>query len=112
MKVAGINQGSVLFLDKEVKQKSMPVGQEACRTGAKVQPREQRDGHNEIAFPPQVLHEAVDKANHILEVYGTELHFSLHEASGEMIVRVINTKDELNFRRTKDEAAPLKMPAD
>lgn len=53
MKVAGINQGSVLFLDKEVKQKSMPVGQEACRTGAKVQPREQRDGHNEIAFPPR-----------------------------------------------------------
>ncbi|MEG3069856.1 MAG: flagellar protein FlaG [Candidatus Syntrophopropionicum ammoniitolerans] len=55
------------------------------------------------SFSPQVLHEAVDKANHILEVYGTELHFSLHEASGEMIVRVINTKDESVIREIPPE---------
>ena len=103
MKVAGVGQSSGLLLDQEIKQKSVPGGREISQAGVRAQSRGQKEDQAEIVFSPEVLHEAVDKANHTLEVYGTELRFSLHEASGEMIVRVINTEDESVIREIPPE---------
>jgi len=57
----------------------------------------QRDNSNEgdtLSHQlPYNLEEAVGQANRTFETYGTQLRFTLHEASGEFMVKVINTKD-------------------
>ena len=45
------------------------------------------------ATDPKVLEENVELLNKTMESYKTEIRFSLHEASGEYQVKIINTKD-------------------
>ncbi|MHB8986912.1 MAG: flagellar protein FlaG, partial [Eubacteriales bacterium] len=51
----------------------------------------------------QGLEKAVGKANNIMESCGTELHFSIHEASGEMMVKIVNKKDNSVIREIPPE---------
>ncbi|BAF60274.1 Uncharacterized flagellar protein FlaG [Pelotomaculum thermopropionicum SI] len=51
----------------------------------------------------QKLEEAVEKTNKTMEMYNTELRFSIHEESGEVMVRVINTKDNSVIREIPPE---------
>lgn len=60
---------------------------------ADVKSPEQSGSEAKQVPSPQVLSEAVGKANQILETCNTELRFRIHQASGEMQVKVINTKD-------------------
>lgn len=53
---------------------------------------------------PQALLDAVSKANLTLEIYNTELRFSIHQASGEVQVKVINTKDNSVIREIPPES--------
>lgn len=46
---------------------------------------------------------AVDLLNKTMESYTTELRFKLHKASGEYIVKIINTKDNSVIREIPPE---------
>lgn len=45
------------------------------------------------------LKDAVNKINRTMETYNTELRFSIHEDSGETMVKVINTNDKTVIRQ-------------
>ncbi len=49
------------------------------------------------------LKDAVNKINRTMETYNTELRFSVHEDSGETMVKVINTKDDTVIRQIPPE---------
>lgn len=49
------------------------------------------------------LKDAVNKINQTMETYNTELRFSVHEDSGETMVKVINTKDDTVIRQIPPE---------
>lgn len=46
----------------------------------------------------QKLVEAVEQTNKTMETYNTALQFSIHEESGEIMVRVIDTRDDSVIR--------------
>ncbi|TEB15532.1 flagellar protein FlaG [Pelotomaculum sp. FP] len=100
MKVQSIDSTS-LPLKPDLKTKTFPERQETNPTDVKSQFQSQDE--SEKTSSPEVLEEAVDKANRTLETYGTELRFSIHEASGEIMVRVINTKDDSVIREIPPE---------
>lgn len=102
MKVQSIDSSS-FYLQPGVKAKVFPERQEANPTVVKSQFQGQAEGEAEKTPSPQVLEEAADKANRTLETYGTELRFSIHEGSGEMMVKVINTKDDSVVREIPPE---------
>lgn len=49
------------------------------------------------------LDEAIDQVNKTMETYTTELRFSIHKDSGEVSVKVINTKDNSVIREIPAE---------
>lgn len=49
------------------------------------------------------LKDAVNKINQTMMTYNTELRFSVHEDSGETMVKVINTKDDTVIRQIPPE---------
>lgn len=49
------------------------------------------------------LDEAIGQANKTMETYNTELRFSIHKESGEISVKVINTKDNSVIREIPPE---------
>lgn len=49
------------------------------------------------------LGKAVEQANETMETYGTELRFSIHKGSGEVMVKVINAKDNSVVREIPPE---------
>lgn len=49
------------------------------------------------------IQKAVDKMNMTMETYNTELRFTLHQKSGEYIIKVINTKDNSVIREIPPE---------
>lgn len=102
MKIQSIDSSS-FNLQPELKAKVLPERQEVNPTDVKSQFQGQAKDEAEITPSPQVLGEATDKANRTLEAYGTELRFSIHEASGEVMVRVINTKDDSVVREIPPE---------
>lgn len=66
-----------------------------------ARPTEQPEDRED--FERQNLDEAVNKANDIMESCNTELRFSVHEASGEMLVKIINKKDNSVIREIPPE---------
>lgn len=50
-----------------------------------------------------ILEEAIEQANKTMETYNTELRFSIHKDSGEIAVKVINTKDNSVIREIPPE---------
>lgn len=50
------------------------------------------------------VEKAVDLLNKTMESYNTQLKFTLHEGSGEYMVKVINTKDDTVIREIPPES--------
>ena len=66
-----------------------------------------------IIVGPEKLEKAVELANKTMEATSTELRFSIHKESGEVMVKVINTRDssvvrEIPPERVLDMVAYLK----
>lgn len=51
----------------------------------------------------QSLEVAVEQTNKTMETYNTELRFSIHEESGEVMVKVINLNDNTVIREIPPE---------
>jgi len=60
-------------------------------------------GDMDAELRQQKLEEAVEQTNKTMETYGTELRFSIHKESGEIMVKVINTKDNSVIREIPPE---------
>jgi flagellar protein FlaG len=102
MKIQSIDSGS-FYQQPEVKARIFSERRGVKLTEAGVQfPVQAGDQVNEVTTP-QRLDRAVDIANRTLETYGTELRFSIHESSGEIMVQVINTKDDSVIREIPSE---------
>ena len=52
----------------------------------------------------QKLAEAVEQTNKTMETYNTELRFSIHKESGELMVKVIDTRDDSVIRQIPPES--------
>lgn len=100
MKIQSIDSSS-FNMQPEVKAQVFTERREANPTDVKSQFQGQDEAEKTLS--PQVLGEAIDKANRTLGAYGTELRFSIHEASGEVMVKVINTKDDSVVREIPPE---------
>jgi len=60
-------------------------------------------GDMDAELRQQKLEEAVEQTNKTMETYGTELRFSIHEESGEIMVKVIDTRDNSVIREIPPE---------
>lgn len=104
MRVQGV-ENSFSPLQQDVKAK--PVIQESQGAGlpeVKAQDADKTEENNKQAWQkPGDLEKAVEQANQTMETYGTELRFSIHKESGEMMVKVINTKDNSVIREIPPE---------
>ncbi len=106
MKVQSIDT-SFISLRQEVKARVSTEKQGAGLAGVGTGPAEQ--GEEKIALDQQKkldrqrLEEAVEQANKTMETYRTELRFSIHEDSQEMMVEVINTADNSVIREIPPE---------
>ncbi|SFQ96993.1 flagellar protein FlaG [Desulfoscipio geothermicus] len=102
MKIAGIDPGAVADLNKHrppaVAEKQHDGGVAAKQTIADTD--EQRQGQQ---YSRKELEQAVNKLNNTMESYVTELRFELHEKSGEIMVKVINEKDNTVIREIPPE---------
>ncbi len=103
MKVQSVDSSSV-FLQPELQARVVPERQRQINSeDVKPQlPVQAEDDAEKTSFS-QVLGDAVDKANRTMETYGTELRFIIHEDSGELMVRVINTRDGSVIREIPPE---------
>lgn len=100
MKVQKVGNGnSYITQQQEPIIKVMPEG--AGLPEATVFPPGQTEGKE--GLDRQKLVKAVDNANKIMETYNTELHFSIHEASGEMMVKIVSKKDNSVIREIPPE---------
>jgi len=64
-------------------------------------------------FTRDELKQAVEQLNNTMQAYSTKLHFEIHEKSGEMMVKVLNSEDgsvvrEIPPERTLDMVAYFK----
>lgn len=107
MKVQSIDT-SFISLRQEVKARVSTEKQGAGLAGVGTGPAEQ-GGEKTVApdqqkrLDRQRLEEAVEQANKTMETYRTELRFSIHEDSQEMMVEVINTADNSVIREIPPE---------
>jgi flagellar protein FlaG len=103
MKVQSVDSGSI-YLQPELQARVFPERQQ---TAAKKDVESRLPGQVESEAgktpSPQILGKAVEQANRTLETYGTELRFSIHEDSGEVMVKVINTRDDSVIREIPPE---------
>lgn len=105
MKVHSIESGAIPFRQPAktlASQEGRDAGLEGVKDRAAVQ-AEQAAEETQDGLNREVLEEAVDKANKTMETYNTELRFSIHEASGEIMVKVVNTKDNTVIREIPPE---------
>ncbi|MFZ5647488.1 MAG: flagellar protein FlaG [Bacillota bacterium] len=64
---------------------------------------EKRQKEGEKNTDIKAVEKAVDLINKTMESYSTELQFTLHKASGEYMVKVINSKDHSVVREIPPE---------
>ncbi len=64
---------------------------------------QKKDGQFDQREHVDRLQDAINKINRTMETYNTELRFSIHEDSGETMVKVINTKDDTVIRQIPPE---------
>lgn len=113
MKVEGVSNITVPLQQQKAKAGSLPeekqgAGVKGAGAGedlssAKTRPEDRAGEGPGAVLDRALLDEAVEKANKTMETYNTELRFSIHEASGEMMVKVINTKDGTVIREIPPE---------
>lgn len=99
MSVQGVSSSSGYVPQQQARVQILPGGSGYPEEEAR--PAEQAEGQEDLTR--RKLEKAVDKANNIMETCGTELHFSLHEASGEMMVQVISKEDNTVVREIPPE---------
>lgn len=58
-------------------------------------------GARDISFDE--VNQAVEQLNKTMKAYYTELHFEIHEKSGEIMVKVINKEDDTVIREIPPE---------
>ncbi len=102
MSVQIVENNNYAPAQQEVRIKVLPGGKSTNRTDEKTILPEQA----ELRFVEdnkKSLGEAVVQANKTLETYNTELQFSIHKESGEVMVKVINSIDNTVVREIPPE---------
>lgn len=102
MKVQGVDN-SYIPLQQEAKVKAFPERQGAALLEVDPRSADQAEKKPKDELEQQKLEEAVEQANKTMETYSTELRFSIHKASGEIMVKVINAKDNSVVREIPPE---------
>jgi len=105
-------ENNFIPVQQDVKIKVLPGGKSTTPTEAQTKLSEQTE-QKAIDDQDQKLLEAVDQTNKTMETYNTELRFSIHKESGEVMVKVIDTRDnsvirEIPPERVLDFAAHIK----
>ncbi len=102
MRIQGA-ESSYIPMQREIKadiplKKREPVSNEAVS-------RLQRQSEGKASDLPdqKKLDRALKQANDTMETYGTEVRFKVHKESGEMLVKVINTRDNSVIREIPPE---------
>ncbi len=97
-----IAENNYVPVQQEVKIKVLPGGKSANETDAQIKLPEQAE-QKVVEDNKKSLEEAVNQANNTLETYNTELQFSIHKESGEVMVKVINSSDNTVIREIPPE---------
>ncbi|MFZ5632088.1 MAG: flagellar protein FlaG [Bacillota bacterium] len=98
MNVEGMRQSApVEPVRLDPKKQAGDAGRELIKAGQEQ--KEQKEQKNDI----QEVGKAINLLNKTMETYNTELKFTLHEKSGEYMVKVVNTKDNTVIREIPPE---------
>lgn len=65
---------------------------------ADVQPGARNEGQEDAKLDLKTVQKSIELLNRTMKSYNTELHFTLHEKSGEYMVKIVNTKDNSVIR--------------
>ena len=65
---------------------------------------EQEEPAEKQPVDPQVTQKAVDLINRTMKSYNTEVRFTMHEKSGEYMIKIINTSDNSVIREIPPES--------
>jgi flagellar protein FlaG len=102
MKVQGVD--GIIPLRQESKPSVLPERRSANVPEAGAQSLEKEaGGKTKDALDQRKLEKAVDQINKTMDDYGTELRFSIHKDSGEMMVKVVSVKDNSVIREIPPE---------
>jgi len=111
MRVESINPGAMAGMENQKfpELKAVLPGKKA--TGAAI-PASNEHPVDRV-FARDELKQAVEQLNNTMQAYSTKLHFEIHEKSGEMMVKVLNSEDgsvvrEIPPERTLDMVAYFK----
>jgi flagellar protein FlaG len=102
MKIAGLDFGAINNMNtykQPVTKEGQPETAKPAAEGGPSDKKEQnapQPGQGELA-------KAVGQLNDTMEAYSTGLRFELHEKSGEMMVKVINERDDTVIREIPPE---------
>jgi len=102
MEVQGVIS-SFSFPQQETRAKVFSEKEVAALPELSAQVTDQTTEKVEDSIDRHKLEEAVGQINKTMETYNTELRFSIHEASGEVMVQVINTEDGSVIREIPPE---------
>lgn len=98
MRIEGMRQASPIEPLKNDTQKQGPdVAMDTSKIGQRE--KEQEEAPKNI----KSMEKALDILNKTMEVYNTELRFTMHKKSGEFIIKVINTTDNTVIREIPPE---------
>jgi len=62
------------------------------------QPKVRNEGQEDVQKDLRSVQKSIELLNRTMKSYNTELHFTLHEKSGEYLVKIINTRDNSVIR--------------
>lgn len=102
LKVQGF-ENNFIPLQQEAKAKVFAERQSAALPEEVVQSTEQAEQRAKEDPNEHKLEVAIEQANKTMETYNTELRFSIHKESGEIAIKVINTKDNSVIREIPPE---------
>lgn len=100
MKIEGVDRVNIADLFKDLRPRA-PREKTPSETGTG---KENTPGQQQNkTYQAAELNHAVDQLNNTMQAYSTKLRFSVHEESGEMMVRVINEQDDTVIREIPPE---------
>lgn len=97
MKIQGLDAGAPVagYKDRPSSQSSSPVD---SKSKSNDEPTRQAEDKQSNQYDKRQVENAVRQINETMEMYNTELRFTLHEESGEYLVKVVNPKDNTVIR--------------
>ncbi|NLI13207.1 flagellar protein FlaG [Pelotomaculum propionicicum] len=95
-----ITENNIAIAQQDVKMKVIQGGKSLNPPDVQFKPPEQTE---QKAADDKKLEEAVEQTNKTMETYNTELRFSIHKESGEVMVKVIDTRDNSVIREIPPE---------